>query len=196
MPRSSERTPATASSSGERRATEGGDATQAFMSFQVVSFDRRFRRDGFRCGVDALDQYLRSGLGQDAARHIAHGFLLIDTGERIAGFYTLAAASVMLQDLPVAWLRRVPKYRSIPAAIIGRFALDSAFQGLGLGEVMLVDALERVVRSDLAAWLVLVEAKDIRVVRFYQKYGFLALHDQEPLRLFLPTASVRALTAR
>ena len=165
------------------------------MSFEVVSFDRRYRRDGFRCGVDALDQYLRSGLGQDADRHIAHGFLLVDASERIAGFYTLAATSVLLHELPAACLRRAPKYRSVPAGLIGRFALDSAFQGRGLGEVMLVDALERVVKSDLAAWLVLVEAKNAGAARFYQKYGFTPLHDQQPLRLFMPTASVRGLGA-
>lgn len=77
----------------------------------------------------------------------------------------------------------MPKYPLIPCVLLGRLAVDERFTGQGLGRVLLVDAIQRVSRSDIAAFAVMVEAKDESAKLFYEKMGFQALID-EPLRLF------------
>ncbi|MCG9766939.1 GNAT family N-acetyltransferase [Vibrio alginolyticus] len=57
------------------------------------------------------------------------------------------------------------------------------FTGQGLGRVLLVDAIERVRRSDIAAFALMVQAKNESAKLFYENMGFQALIDK-PLKLF------------
>jgi GNAT superfamily N-acetyltransferase len=118
-------------------------------------------------------------------RRMAACFVALADERRIAGYYTLAAASVWLTNLPASIARKLPRYPTVPAIRLGRLAVDRAFQGQGLGGALLVDALQRASRSEIAAHALIVDAKDEAAARFYQHHGFLALPDT-PLVLFLP----------
>ena len=59
-----------------------------------------------------------------------------------------------------------------------------------LEEDRLADALERATRSEIAAFALVVDAKDEAAAAFYSHHGFIALPDS-PLTLFLPLATVR-----
>jgi ribosomal protein S18 acetylase RimI-like enzyme len=72
---------------------------------------------------------------------------------------------------------------------MGRLAVDQAFQGIGLGGALLADALERAVRSEIASYALIVDAKNGHAAAFYRHHGFISLPDT-PLVLFLPFASV------
>jgi ribosomal protein S18 acetylase RimI-like enzyme len=108
----------------------------------------------------------------------------------IAGYYTLSAASFARQQLPEAVAKRLPHY-PVPAAILGRLAVDLRYQGRGLGELMLADAIKRVLRASetLAVHAIVVDAKNDRAKAFYERYGFVAFVDA-PDRLSLPLESV------
>lgn len=69
-----------------------------------------------------------------------------------------------------------------------RLAVAQNFYGCGIGGLLLADALKRAVRSEIAAYAMLVEAKDKKAATFYTHYGFIPFQDQE-LTLFLPLAS-------
>jgi GNAT superfamily N-acetyltransferase len=92
---------------------------------------------------------------------------------------------------------RLPRYRAVPAALIGRLARDERFKGKGLGEGLLVDALRRIldVGGNLAVYAVVVEAKDSASAAFYLKYGFTPFPSR-PLRLFLTTDCVKEAVKR
>lgn len=82
-------------------------------------------RAAFCSGVDVLDRYLRQQANQDARRHVAATFVLVEgIGATVLGFYTLSATSVKLGDLPDATARRLPKYPLVPAILLGRLAVD------------------------------------------------------------------------
>lgn len=68
----------------------------------------------------------------------------------------------------------------MPAALIGRLAVDDRARGRGCGERLLVDALQRVVdASELLGCLgIIVDAKDEDAERFYVKYDFITLHSE------------------
>ena len=148
-------------------------------------------RSAFSCGEPALDDYLRRRATQDIRRQVARAFVALDLAPgAIAGYYTLSAASFAREQLPEAVARRLPRY-PVPAAILGRLAVDQRYQGRGLGELMLADAIKRVLRASdtLAVHAIIVDAKNDRAKAFYERYGFVAFVDA-PNRLYLPLDTV------
>ena len=151
-------------------------------------------RASFSCGAPSLDHYLRRQASQDARRRVARVFVASDDPpERIAGYYTLSAASFEKDQLPAALARRLPHY-PIPAAVIGRLAVDLRSQGGGLGEILLLDAIHRVLRAGdtIGVYAVVVDALHERASAFYERYGF-APFPSRPLRLYLPLRTFEQL---
>ncbi|WP_029009166.1 GNAT family N-acetyltransferase [Azospirillum halopraeferens] len=149
-------------------------------------------RAAFDCGVEPLDRYFRSQAGQDARRNLAAPFVLVLSNGTVAGYYTLSATAVPLPELPPEIVRKLPRYPLVPATLLGRLAVDRRLRGRGFGRFLLADALFRSVRSEIASFAVIVEAKDDEARRFYERESFLPFPDQ-PRRLFRPMADVAAL---
>lgn len=142
-----------------------------------------------------MDRYLRAVASQDMRRGTTVVHVLVPTArpQVVAGFYTLSASSVALADLPESVRRHLPKYPTVPVALIGRLATDLRFRGKKLGTFLLVDALRRICRvsdESMGVFAVIVDAKNPVAADFYQHFGFLPFPDG-PLRLFIPTATVR-----
>ena len=152
-------------------------------------------RSAFSCGAAALDRYLREQASQDVKRLVASCFILMEAATgAIAGYYTLAATSVPASDLPTDILKRLPRYPILPAALVGRLAVDQRFHRKGLGGILLADAALRVIRGDMKAFSLIVDAKDEAAVAFYRREGFIPFASR-PLSLFLSLATVKKATA-
>jgi ribosomal protein S18 acetylase RimI-like enzyme len=139
-----------------------------------------------------LDRYLREQVTQDVRRRVAACFVATTDGKRIAGYYTLASASLLLAELPASTGKKLPRYPTVPAVRMGRLAVDQGFKGQGLGSALLADALGRAARSEVAAYALMVDAKDDAAANFYRHHGFIALPDS-PRTLFLPLATAQAV---
>jgi ribosomal protein S18 acetylase RimI-like enzyme len=151
-------------------------------------------RTRFSCGEPTLDAYFQTRVSQDVRRDLTHAFVAIDVAtQAVAGFYTLSAATVRLDLLPEGLSRRLPRYPEAPAALIGRLAVDTAHQGARLGNFLLLDAIARTLRSDLAVFAILVDPKNNRARAFYERFGFAPLLDDA--RLFLTAATARKAMA-
>ena len=149
-------------------------------------------RSAFRCGDAALDRYFAQLVSQDTKRLIASCHIAIDKeSERIAGFYTLAAGAVAIEDLPEDIARRLPRYAAVPAARVGRLAVDRDFQSHGLGKALLGNAAERALASAVTAFALVVDAKDDRAAQFYERCGFRPLIGHQ-LAMFLPLSMAQA----
>lgn len=151
-------------------------------------------RADFSCGEPALDSYLLRQASQDVRRRVAQVFVAVgDPPGKVAGYYSLSAASFEKGELPPALAKRLPHY-PVPAAVLGRLAIDRARQGRGLGEVLLLDAIRRVVcaSATMAVYAIIVDAKNARALAFYGRYGFRAFAG-EPRRLFLPLETFEKL---
>lgn len=96
----------------------------------------------------------------------------------------------MLADLPVSTGKKLPRYPTVPTVRMDRLAVDQTFQGQGLGGALLADALDRAARSEIAAFALMVDAKDGAAAAFYRHHSFIALPDSA-LTLFPPLATVR-----
>lgn len=157
--------------------------------FQLALLDAAHDRTTFNSGSDPLDRYLREQVTQDVRRRVSACFVALADRQRIAGYYTLASASLLLADLPASTGKKLPRYPTVPAVRMGRLAVDQAFKGQGLGGALLADALDRAARSEIAAHALMVDAKDEAAAAFYRHHGFIALADS-PRTLFLPLATV------
>jgi len=157
--------------------------------FQVVRLDSGHQRSAFSSGSEPLNSYFKQQVSQDVRRRVTACYVAITEDQRIAGYYTLASASVLLADLPMALRQRLPRYPTVPAIRMGRLAVDNEFKGIGLGGALLADALTRSTCSEIAAYALLVDAKDESAAAFYKHHGLAVLPNQA-MKLFLPLATV------
>lgn len=147
----------------------------------------------FRCGVPELDQFLH----QDAARFIKQGLsavkLLIDDDcGKVIGFYAISPALVQIAQLSPRQKAQYNVAFPIPAWLIGRLAVAKEYQRQQFGASLLYDAVSNIQdrARDGAGALIIVDAKDDDVKRFYIKYGFTALSTSRKLKLARPVAEV------
>jgi len=132
-------------------------------------------RSAFSCGVPALDRYLREQAGQDARRRVAAPFVASNDRVRVLGFYTLSATSIELTEVPAALADKLPRYPRLTAALLGRLATDLSARGVGLGRFLLIDAITRAVRSEIASFALVLDAKDETAASFYKRESFIRL---------------------
>lgn len=156
---------------------------------------QRHDRSGFDCGNGPLNRYLREQATQDERRLIARCFVACSESDRaVGGFYTLAAAELPLTAIPPDLARKLPRYPTLPAVRIGRLAVDLGHRGKGLGAALVANAIAQSLRSEVAAYALVVDAKDETAVSFYRHFGFLAAGPSDR-HLFLPFATAkRAMT--
>lgn len=158
------------------------------MAYRIRALDNETATADFRCGEEALDEYLHRYARQDVKRGVARVFVATpaDLGTEVAGFYTLSAASVAAEKLPESLRKKLPRY-PVPAALLGRLAVSERAQGQGLGSILLVDACKRVAAASqtLAVAAIIVDAKSPAAAAFYKHFGFVELPGQ-PGRWMLP----------
>ena len=108
------------------------------------------------------------------------------------GYYTLAATSISLTDLPASLSKKLPRYPAIPATLMGRLAVDARHRGQRLGELLLLDAFSRTLRAEIATYAFVIDAKDEAAAGFYRAYNFQPL-TAEGRRMLVPMAEIAKL---
>lgn len=163
---------------------------------QVSELSGRHDTESFDCGNAELNNDLRQIAGQHVRKSLARVYVACEESDpsRIVAYYSLSVCELRSEELPEPLRKRFPS--RIPALRLGRLAVARANQRHGVGELMLFDAMRNVGQVDavVGAAALVVDAKDEAAKRFYIKYGFLELSEQ-PLKLFLPIAGVKACAA-
>ena len=153
---------------------------------------RSHNRDNFDCGEPALNDYLRHHAMQDMRRGVSRVYVACERGSsKVFGYYTLSATSFGKKSLPESEAKRLPHY-PVPAALLGRLAVDRSCQGQGLGKYLLFDAFQRVLQAaeTLAVYALVGDAKNGEARAFFERYG--SLRFPETLsRLFIPIETLR-----
>ncbi|GHT76360.1 hypothetical protein AGMMS50262_14350 [Bacteroidia bacterium] len=149
----------------------------------------------FSCGKPMLDNYLYKQANQDMKRKLSACFILNDSQtNRIKGYYTLSNNSIPLELVTDNFRKKLPpSYSSIPTTLLGRLAIDSRFQGMKLGKLLLIDALKRSydTSKNIGSFAVVVDPLDAEAKTFYYKYGFIELIDSK--KMFLPMNTIKQL---
>jgi ribosomal protein S18 acetylase RimI-like enzyme len=157
--------------------------------FAIEPLSKAHDRSGFACGNDRIDAYFRKTVSQDVERKYATCFVACElaTG-RVAGFYTLSSSSVPLTEVPEGLAKKLPRYPTVPAVLIGWLARHSDFQGCNLGGVLLFDAIKTVAAAQIGAHAIFADAIDDNAAGFYAAFGFMPLIER-PRTLYLPVAT-------
>ena len=145
----------------------------------------------FNCGNEALNRYLTVQAGQDMRKKLSVCFVLNDDYTRdLIGYYTLSSYAINADAIPNKIKVSAPRnYTKIPATLLGRLAIDLKFQGKGLGEFVLMNALERAHDASLkiASLAVIVDPIDKAAEDFYSQYGFVKCKDGHQMMLVMKT---------
>lgn len=137
----------------------------------------------FACGESVLDDWLKRRALANQQAGASRTFVIQIEG-RVVGFYALAAGAVNSEQAPGRIRRNMPN--PIPVMVLGRLAVDRAWQQQGLGPALLGDALRRTLRvaGEVGVRALLVQALSETAKAFYLKFGFVE-SPQDPLLLFL-----------
>ena len=154
---------------------------------QVLPLSGSHDRQRFDCGRQELNDWLRQVARQHQDKGLSRTFVAIREEEpaRICGYFALTLAELENRHLPEAWRKKLP--RRVPGVRLGRLAVDQRFQGKGLGELLMVDALARAQRiyAEAGGIGLFVDAIDEQASSYYLRFGFRVAPDN-PLLLFFP----------
>ena len=139
-----------------------------------VPLNEAHQLDGFACGIVSLDDWLKRRARANQISGASRTFVVADEGGHVVGYYCLASGALALNEAPGGFKRNMPD--PIPMAILGRLAVDQAWQGHGLGAAMLRDAVERTQTASTILGIrgLLVHVLSDHAKRFYERYGFVA----------------------
>jgi GNAT superfamily N-acetyltransferase len=147
----------------------------------------------FRCEEPVLDEWLRRRALQNQEGGASRTYVVC-SGSQVVGYYALAAGAVDHVNAPGRMKRNMPNPVSV--MVIGRLAIDAAFQGRGIGPALLRDAVLRTVQAAEIAGIraILVHAISERAKRFYERWGFIS-SSVDPMTLMINVAeAVKELT--
>lgn len=149
-------------------------------------------RKSFDCGSPDLNDYWRRYARQNHESGGAKTFVAVSPAEtsRILGYYSISPGSIAFAAVPANLTKRLGRY-DVPVFRLGRLAVDLSMQGQGLGADLLLSAGARAlaVAAEVGGAALAIDAKDEKAVRWYERFGALALLD-DPLKLVLPLRGI------
>lgn len=141
----------------------------------------------FNSGEPLLDNWLRERAWRNLLSAASRTYVVCPVNScQVIAYFSLAMGHILTQETQGAMRRNMPRH--IPAVIVGRFALDSSYQGQGLGAALLAHVVERVQRAgqQIATRLLIVHAISPAAEAFYLHHGFTRL----PLDTPTPTLAL------
>ena len=163
-------------------------------AWHEVPISRKYDREAFDCGEEALNEFLRRYARKSHEMGGAKTFLAIDDADNktILGFYSLSPASVEYARTPEIVRRGLACY-DVPGFRLARLAVDRRWQRQGIGGQLLLAAGRRclLAAAEVGGVVLVIDAKNKRAAGWYASYGGAPLLDA-PLTLVLPLATIEA----
>ena len=146
----------------------------------------------FESGAHDLDSWLHKFAWENQRAHNSVTYVAT-VGDRVVGYYALAAGSVQKAAVSKNFAQRRP--HEIPCILLARLAVDKRTRGQGIGTLLLRDALERAVSASetLGVAALLIHCRDKEAKKFYEYHTDVLESPLDPLQLILPMKSIRKL---
>ena len=147
----------------------------------------------FDSGEQSLDNWLKKRALANHVSGASRTFVACE-GRRVAGYYALASGAVTVASVPGKFRRNMPD--PIPVVLLGRLAVDRAWQGQGLGRSLFRDAAMRVSHAADTIGIrgIVVHALSDDARKFYLALGFMECPG-EPLILVVNLQDLRVALA-
>jgi GNAT superfamily N-acetyltransferase len=161
------------------------------VTFRVEPLDEH-ALEGFRCGVDELDEWLihhaRTATGQGTRTYV-----LVDEDASVVGYFAITPHLIRREEAPARIARGAP--REIPAILLAKLAVDRSQQGSGLGSELLVSAIATIVEAARRAGgrLIVVDAINAKARDFYQHHDFQAVPGNDRRLVMKLSTAAKAL---
>jgi len=128
--------------------------------------------DMFDCGQQDLNRFLQRFAWENQKANSAQTYVAF-SGSALVGYYSLSAGSASYTDAPERIAKGLARH-PIPTMVLARLAIDSRFQGQGLGSGMLKDAFLNTLRAADIAGIraIVVHAKDGTALQWYSRFDF------------------------
>lgn len=165
-------------------------------NYSITHLESSHDKQSFSCGSTPLDQYLKTQAGQEAKKYVSVTYVLAQqNSKKIIGYYTLSSIGIETGALPEETVKKLPKYPILPGILLGRLAVDQAYQGKKIGSILLIDALKRshLISHQIGITAVIVDAKDENAVDFYKHFEFIEFPDNK-FKLFLPMNTIKKIS--
>lgn len=161
--------------------------------YRLAPLERGHPRRQFDCGNRAVTDWLRAKALQSQQKHLSATKVLLDHEGAIAGFYTLATGQADFSDLPAELARKLPR-RALPVAVLAWLGVNQTHQRLGLGKLLLAQALRDCYDAGrtFAFVGVVLDCVDDAAKAFYQQWDFAELPGH-PYRLAISANLLAAM---
>jgi GNAT superfamily N-acetyltransferase len=148
--------------------------------------------EGFDCGVAPLDEWLKRRARPNSASGASHTYVACE-GDKVVAYYALALGAVAPAASLGRFRRNMPD--PIPVVVLGRLAIDRAYQGQGLGRALFRDASLRVLQAAdiIGVRGLLVDAISEEAKVFYLALG-MSPSPLDPMTLMVTLAALKAAT--
>jgi GNAT superfamily N-acetyltransferase len=160
-------------------------------TLHIEKLQRGHDLDKFDCGREALNRFLirYAFQGQQAGASQTYVALADDA---VVGYYTLVVGQVEYTDAPERMTKGLARH-PVPIMLLARLAIETTWQGKGLGRGLLKDAMLRTLQAaDIAGIRAfVVHAKDDSAKSFYERFDF-APSPSDPYHLFRLLKDIRA----
>ncbi len=159
---------------------------------RIEKLDRKHVTDAFDCGSEPLNRFLiRFALPNQQAE--ASQTYVALAGKQIVGYYTLVVGQVECADAPERLTKGLARH-PVPIMLLARLAVAQPWQGRGLGQGLLKDAMLRTLRAAEIAGIraFAVHAKGEAARAFYEHFDFVP-SPTDPFHLFRLVKDIRAL---
>jgi GNAT superfamily N-acetyltransferase len=155
----------------------------------------------FDCGKPVMNEFLARRATRERGLGISTTWVLLcdeaplSPKAKVAAYYTLCSGRVSREDVPLE--KSHPPY-DLPVVLLAKLAIDKQFQGLGLGEKTLIEALRQAAsltrpERGLQAIGLVLDVLDEDALAFYGKFEAFKPFTDNPMRLFMPMNVVRQI---
>jgi GNAT superfamily N-acetyltransferase len=146
--------------------------------------------DSFSCGVDAMNVWLKQRAIKNQVNGASRVFVACEQS-RVIAYYALALGAVNIEQAAGRFRRNMPD--PIPVIVLGRLAVDQAFQGKGIGRTLIRDAGYRIMQAADVIGIrgVIAHAISESAKEFYEQVGF-SSSPLDPMILMITLGDLKA----
>ena len=157
----------------------------------IKPFDPKPRRAAFSCGQPNIDNFLRKSAEDQHKKYQCRVYYAVH-GDKIVGFYSLAAASRDPRIVSEGALKKFERILSTPCIYLGMIGVQSELQDCGIGKLLMIHAMETTLKvADLiGVYALILDARNAEVAARYQKWGFEFFIEGE-LAMYIPLGTMR-----
>lgn len=163
-------------------------------SLRIEKLDRIHATERFDCGSEPLNRFLARFALENQRAGASQTYLGL-AGDEIVGYYTLVVGQVERENAPERLTKGLARHPA-PIMLLARLAVARTWQGRGIGQGLLKDAMLRTLQAAEIAGIraFAVHAKGDGARAFYEHFDFIP-SPTGPYHLFRLLKDIRALLA-